>query len=326
MNTEGKKYGLQLRAPIPPKKSPRAALPMAFQNNDDENDVEEEIARHASKKKSNKDVEQQHKQALEQDPTVFDYDCVYDEMKNKRARPLEHDRSKRESKYIGKLMEKAKARQQEQEIIHERILAKERSKEDELYGNKEKFVTNAYKKKLAEREKWVEEERLRELREEAHYVSKKNDMSDFYRNLLQINVAFGANSTKKDAPAAMISKYRGNSELKSENSGSCVSWSKQDGCMFHGKQNYGHKDLGKSMSEADEDRDTVKSNSILETCTAYNHLAGMTSASSNNREDGKPVTVNKAVKNSDKCDHKPSEEALAAAKLRYLSRKRMRQE
>uniref|UniRef100_A0A6N2M6W3 Nuclear speckle splicing regulatory protein 1 N-terminal domain-containing protein n=1 Tax=Salix viminalis TaxID=40686 RepID=A0A6N2M6W3_SALVM len=34
------------------------------------------------------------------------------------------------------------------------------------YFDKDKFVTAAYKRKLAEQEKWMEEERLRELREE----------------------------------------------------------------------------------------------------------------------------------------------------------------
>ena len=67
-------------------------------------------------------------------------------------------------KYITKLVEKAKIRKQEQELL------KERQQEDHLYGDKEKFVTAAYKKKLAELEKWNEEERLRQLREEAEEV------------------------------------------------------------------------------------------------------------------------------------------------------------
>ncbi|GAB2249333.1 hypothetical protein Droror1_Dr00012692 [Drosera rotundifolia] len=57
------------------------------------------------------------------------------------------------------------------------------------------FVTSAYKRKLAKRAKWLEEERLRELREEKDEVSKKTDISDFYFNLSK-NVAFGATNTK----------------------------------------------------------------------------------------------------------------------------------
>lgn len=67
-------------------------------------------------------------------------------------------------------MEKAKEREREHEIVYEKKLLKERSKEDHLFADKEKFVTSAYKKKLAEQAKWLEEERLRELREAKHDV------------------------------------------------------------------------------------------------------------------------------------------------------------
>lgn len=56
-------------------------------------------------------------------------------------------------------MEKAKVRKIEQEIVFERNLIKERKKEDHLFGDKEKFVTKAYKQKLAEQAKWLEEEK-----------------------------------------------------------------------------------------------------------------------------------------------------------------------
>lgn len=69
-------------------------------------------------------------------------------------------------KYIQNLLKKAEQRQREQEIVYEKKLAKERSKDDHLYSDKDKFVTSAYKKKLAEQAKWMEEERLRQLREE----------------------------------------------------------------------------------------------------------------------------------------------------------------
>ena len=69
-------------------------------------------------------------------------------------------------KYIQALIDKAKQREREHEIIYERKLVKERSKDDHLYAEKDKFVTSAYKKKLAEQAQWMEEERIRQLREE----------------------------------------------------------------------------------------------------------------------------------------------------------------
>lgn len=74
-------------------------------------------------------------------------------------------------KYIENLMKKAKEREQYREIVYERKIAKERSKDDHIYANKDKFVTEAYRKKLAERERQMELERLRELQEERDDVS-----------------------------------------------------------------------------------------------------------------------------------------------------------
>ncbi|KAF2291881.1 hypothetical protein GH714_035978 [Hevea brasiliensis] len=188
------KYGLQLRVqPQQAKKPPRPPLqaPLGFHDDDDEDNVEKEISRQAAKNKSLKDIEEQHKKALEEDPSVFDYDGVYDEMKLKIAQPREQDREERKPKYIQALIKKAEQRQREHEIIYEKKLAKERSKDDHLYADKDKFVTSAYKKKLAEQAKWIEEERMRQLQEEKEDVTKKSDLSEFYFNLGK-NVAYGA--------------------------------------------------------------------------------------------------------------------------------------
>ncbi|XP_022731866.1 nuclear speckle splicing regulatory protein 1-like [Durio zibethinus] len=197
-----KKYGLQLRVQPSQQKKPETRPPLppplGFRDDDDD-DVEREISRQASKNKSLKDMEEQHKKALEEDPSVFDYDGVYDEMKEKVVRPRAQDREERKPKYIHNLIKKAEQRKWEQEIVYERKLAKERSKEDHLYADKDKFVTSAYKKKLAEQAKWMEEERLRQLQEEKDDVTKKSDLSDFYFSLRK-NVAFGANDAGPRKP------------------------------------------------------------------------------------------------------------------------------
>lgn len=73
-------------------------------------------------------------------------------------------------KYIGKLLEQAKLRAVEHDIAFERNLAKERAKEDHLFPDKEKFVTKAYKQKLIEQGKWLDEDRLKEIKEQAEEV------------------------------------------------------------------------------------------------------------------------------------------------------------
>ncbi|XP_065017829.1 uncharacterized protein LOC135644292 [Musa acuminata AAA Group] len=78
--------------PTPPRPPPHA---FAFDGSDDEDDIERKISRHASKNKSLRKIEEQHKQAMEEDPSVFDYDRVYNEMKGKIARPKVQDRTER---------------------------------------------------------------------------------------------------------------------------------------------------------------------------------------------------------------------------------------
>ena len=61
-------------------------------------------------------------------------------------------------------------------------LAKEREVEDHLFGDKESFVTAAYKKKLEEDKKWLAEEAIREEQEKRDDVKKRGHMGDFYRS------------------------------------------------------------------------------------------------------------------------------------------------
>lgn len=79
--------------------------------------------------------------------------------------------SRPQPRYIGALLKKAKDRERTQEMVMERKIQKEQAAEAHLYGDKEKFVTGAYKRKLAEDAKWREEERRREELEAANDVS-----------------------------------------------------------------------------------------------------------------------------------------------------------
>ena len=95
------------------------------------------------------------------------------------------------SRYIGQLLVKAQEREREADVVFERRTVKEREKEDHLYGDKEKFVTAAYKKKLAEDAAFAAAERAADAAEAAAEVTKRRDMSAFYANLLTKNTAFG---------------------------------------------------------------------------------------------------------------------------------------
>ncbi|XVF05096.1 hypothetical protein REPUB_Repub05bG0141900 [Reevesia pubescens] len=308
-----KKYGLQLRAPPSQQKKPASRPPLppplGFRDDDDD-DVEREISRQASKNKSLKEVEEQHKKALEEDPSVFDYDGVYDEMKEKVVRPRLQDREERKSKYIQNLIKKAEQRKWEQEIVYEKKLAKERSKEDHLYADKDKFVTSAYKKKLAEQAKWMEEERLRQLWEEKDDVTKKSDLSDFYFNLGR-NVAFGAN---KDGPRKP--------EMHTESSKSKEKDEKEMD-VFNKVQPVPDSSAPASSGVTDRIRDETSSRENFESQDSKpisNDILPDTAVQETSPE--KQPSVDQPKPN----HHKRGEDAVAAARERFLARKRAKEQ
>ncbi|KAK1263652.1 hypothetical protein QJS04_geneDACA008582 [Acorus gramineus] len=318
-----KKYGLQLRPSHQKKPSsaptakPIRPPPAAFMD-EDEDDVEMEIARQAAKNRALKDIENQHKKALEEDPSVFDYDGVYDEMKEKIAKPLIEDRKEKKNKaatssltqrqsnvglsqpkYIQLMIEKAKERKIQDEIVYERKIQKERSKEDDLFANKDKYVTSAYKKKLAEWQKWNEEEKMREEREK-----KDEDISSFYFNIGK-NVAFGGKSTE---PKPLKKHGEGDSDdtRKSDN---------------HHKP---EEKASSSNAEATEQpKASVQENDSNLPSISTSSGVGTSSASDVQE---KVITEKPVIDEKPKQDnHKKSEDDLAAARERYLARKRARE-
>ncbi|KMT06508.1 hypothetical protein BVRB_7g156830 [Beta vulgaris subsp. vulgaris] len=303
-----KKYGLQIRAPKSKQKNQqtRASVPKPFCFNDDDgDDVEGEISRQATKNKSLKDVEEQYKKALEEDPSVFDYDGVYDEMKSKVVEPKAQDRQQRQPKYIQILKEKAQRREREHEVVYERKLAKERTKDDHLFADKDKFVTGAYKRKLAEQARWIEEERLRELREERDDVTKKSDLTDFYFNLAK-NVAFGASEKSKKPGRDEKEPTAVKEELKNQE--------KPEKDPESNPSPTEHLSTSSAVASSSRLEDRGQEPSVVSNISRelVANPAPHTSTETN------PPPTNQAKQD----HHKKSEDALAAAKERFLARKK----
>lgn len=186
----GKKYGLQLSQQV-----------------DDEpaETFEEALAKDAARKKSSKKITNIYENALQEDPTAFDYDGVYDQIHEQRKSEQDkkkEEAQKRQPRYIHAILEKTKERKREQDVIYDRKLQREKDAEGNLFGDKEKFITAAYKKKLIEQKKWLEEEAKREEEERKQDVTKKADLSDFYANLLTNNVALGTTQQKQPTKTA----------------------------------------------------------------------------------------------------------------------------
>jgi len=123
---------------------------------------------------------------------MYDFDGTYETPKT-----LVSEVKDNKPRYITDLLQQAKRRKQERELVHERKVARELTEEDADYAGKEKFITSAYKQKLAEREAWTRQDKLQEEQERLEDVTKQTSLAGFYANLNQ-NVALGGRVAKAE--------------------------------------------------------------------------------------------------------------------------------
>ncbi|CAG2100706.1 unnamed protein product [Medioppia subpectinata] len=172
--------------------------------------------------------------ALTEDPNVFEYDNIYDDMKAKNEPIVETDPQNKEKpkpKYINHLLKFSETRKKESERRVERKIQKEREREGNEFEDKEQFVTNAYKEKL-------EEIRLQDLKDQKEQqiddlldVKKQNDLSGFYRNLLNNNMSLPSNPSVTETVAEVpkeIPKPKSNRQIRRRRSSSDESAEEED--------------------------------------------------------------------------------------------------
>lgn len=124
------------------------------------------------------------KRALKQDPTVYQYDEVYDDIERSKVEEKINKKTvEKKAKYIENLLKAADRRKREQEHRVERMVQKEREAEGAMFADKESFVTSAYRAKLEEFKKMEEEEKRMDRLEAIGDVTKQQDISGFYRHL-----------------------------------------------------------------------------------------------------------------------------------------------
>ena len=123
-----------------------------------------------------------HAQAAEElDPSIFDYDAVYDSLKPQKK--VTQEDKERKPKYMSNLLAAAAVRKRDATIAEEKKLARDREAEGDEFADKEKFVTSAYKKQQEENRRLEAEEKLRE--EQQQKKNKGTGMTNFYKNMLQ---------------------------------------------------------------------------------------------------------------------------------------------
>lgn len=160
----------------------------------------------AARRRAAKRVRLAQAKVLADDPTAYDYDAVYDSMSAAKgardagaAAPAPSDRVPR---YLHNILRSAKEREIERERVMQRKAHKERVAEGSEFAGKDEYITPAYKRKLAEMERQDAEDRVRAAVEAAHGVASKTDMADFFGNLYKNNVAMGGGAAGMSGPDA----------------------------------------------------------------------------------------------------------------------------
>lgn len=192
-----------------------AIKPSIFQN---DSDSEPEVSKPTGIKKSVKKQEKiNYDKALEEDPTVYQYDEIYDEMDQKRKETkLAKKDVDRKPKYINRLLVAAERRKRENERRIERQVQKERELEGEEFKDKESFVTSAYKKKLEEMKELEEQERREEYLESIGDVRKQGNLDGFYRHLYDQKLNYEEKTGAEETEKTEVDNKRKSSESDQE--------------------------------------------------------------------------------------------------------------
>lgn len=121
--------------------------------------------------------------AAEADPSIYDYDSVYDSFKVPSKKEKEADNKEKRPRYFDALQKAAETRERDRAIAEEKRLKREREAEGDAFADKEKFVTEAYKRQQEENRRLEEEEKKKE--EEEAKKNKNKGLTDFYKQMLE---------------------------------------------------------------------------------------------------------------------------------------------
>lgn len=225
--------------------------------------------------------------ALASDPTVFQYDEVYDDIENKRKEAKIAKKTEvKKAKYIEKLLETADKRKKEQERRVERQVQKDREAEGEEFKDKESFVTSAYRAKLEEMKEAEDAEKREEYLETIGDVTKQQDLSGFYRHIYEQKIGEEKEVPKKpEEPEVKTDQKSDKKERQSKES------SKEDSK----KKNYRkRKSSGEKDEKSDDENETSKDkkNHLQSNLDADSDFSIDSSSSGSDSEDDKEKSAN----------------------------------
>ncbi|EOD43032.1 putative coiled-coil domain-containing protein 55 protein [Neofusicoccum parvum UCRNP2] len=131
-----------------------------------------------------KESRKKAEEAQSLDSSIYDYDAAYDALHardSERKKKEKEEAALRKPKYMEGLLEAAELRKRDQLRAKEKLVAREREAEGDAFADKEKFVTDAYKKQQEEMLRLEEEEKKKE---EAERKKRGPGMSGFYRSMM----------------------------------------------------------------------------------------------------------------------------------------------
>ncbi|KAI4121797.1 MAG: hypothetical protein LQ347_006733 [Umbilicaria vellea] len=150
------------------------------------------------------------------DPTIYDYDAVYDSLHSKPA--SSSDSIDKRPKYMANLLAAAETRKRDQLRAKDKMLAKEREAEGEEFADKEKFVTGAYRQQQEEVRQMEEEEQKREAEEAERRRRMGGGMTGLYKGILDRDEQKHA-EVMKAAEELKVSKCEGRPDSEEDGNG-----------------------------------------------------------------------------------------------------------
>ena len=163
------------------------------------------------------------------DPSIYDYDSIYDSLHAPPPSTSSTAAQKQKSQYMSNLLAAAEQRKRDQLRAKDKLLAKERIAEGDTFDDKEKFVTEAYKKQQEEVRQMEEEEERRVAEEQERKRRGGGGMRGVYEDLLR------KGEERYSAVVKAVEEGRGkdNGEGKSEEVKSEIEEAKEKGAVLN---------------------------------------------------------------------------------------------
>lgn len=175
------------------------------------------LAAAANAEKLRRESKATQERMLAEDPSVYEYDSIYDELHKGRAQEEKvraADSAQRAPKYMLCMQQRAERRKHFLDAAHVKKLQREAEKGRAIYGDKEVLVSESYKRKLMESKLWEDEDNAGV--EEGGNVNN----SEFYSNLIRESVdARKALGAELNEDSLLLKKLQEREKVEEEGGG-----------------------------------------------------------------------------------------------------------